>query len=96
MTQRLEWRSHEFIEMLRTCDILQLTKKFTEDGRVKVQSFPRRRITGTLVSERPPVSHLPISCYDRNWLNTLDEEATADLQMNAETVDLTVSPAVQE
>ncbi|KAI0083063.1 hypothetical protein BDY19DRAFT_998894 [Irpex rosettiformis] len=94
-TEVLQWRSTEFAAILRICDSLHLSTKFTPDGRPKTHVFPHVRITGKRVSERGPVPDLPENCYCERWkkrmgadyLETLCMRPSINLKLSQEIID---------
>lgn len=81
LTELLEWRSEEFIALLRCTDYLYISSKFTPDGRPKTTHIPRPRVTGKRASTRDAVPDLPANCYSENWKIRVGEEVVERMNM---------------
>ncbi|KAI0681688.1 hypothetical protein BC835DRAFT_1227106, partial [Cytidiella melzeri] len=77
---KMRWRSNQFEKVLRLLDALYLKTKFNPLGVATTRSFPPSRFTGTSKSQKQPVKDLPSNCYDKDWLDGLDEEDRNNLR----------------
>lgn len=70
---REAWRSEELIKWLRTIDLLALGEKW--GGRLVAHrgNVRRLRIHSTRSKDGVAVIELPENCYDRDWLNSLND-----------------------
>jgi hypothetical protein len=94
LTEQLQWRSPELVQVFRALDYVYIGKKITADGNFTTRVLPRDRVTGELLSTRSPVKGLPANCYNPGWLRTLSQEEKDDLHMLGN-VDLNVSHELQ-
>lgn len=95
LTVILEWRSEEFLAVLYALDCLQVSSKFTPDGRPNTIHIPRLRVKGTNKSTREAVAGLPANCYSEAWKRSVGEYVVARLNM-APPADLQISEELEQ
>lgn len=67
------WRSDELIKWLRTIDLLAFGEKWGGRNVAQRGNGRRLRIHSTRSKDGLAVSGLPENCYDRGWLNSLND-----------------------